>query len=46
LIEDHPALDEAIRFANAAAAVSVTRMGAQPSAPTRKEIDTMLSGSM
>ena len=26
-------------FASAAAAISVTRMGAQPSAPTRKEID-------
>ena len=33
---------EAARFANAAAALSVTRMGAQPSAPTRAEIDAML----
>ena len=32
-------LSDAVRFANAAAAISVTRMGAQPSAPTRKEID-------
>ena len=29
---------EAVRFANAAAAISVTRLGAQPSAPTRTEI--------
>jgi ribokinase len=29
---------QAVRFANAAAAISVTRMGAQPSAPTRREI--------
>jgi len=32
------ALAESVRFANAAAAISVTRMGAQPSAPKRKEI--------
>ena len=32
----------AIRFANAAAALSVTRMGAQPSAPSRKEVEEML----
>jgi len=32
-------LSDAVRFANAAAAISVTRMGAQPSAPTRTEID-------
>jgi ribokinase len=29
----------AVRFAAAASAISVTRMGAQPSAPTRKEIN-------
>ena len=33
------ALPAAVRFANAAAAISVTRLGAQPSAPTRKEIE-------
>ena len=35
----------AVRFANAAAALSVTRLGAQPSAPTRSEIETFLAGS-
>ena len=35
-------LKEALQFASAAAAISVTRMGAQPSAPTRNEIDTFL----
>ena len=33
----------ALRFANAAAAVSVTRMGAQTSAPTRIEVDEFLA---
>jgi ribokinase len=33
---------QALRFANAAAAVSVTRSGAQASAPTRAEADEML----
>lgn len=33
---------EAARFASAAAAISVTRLGAQTSAPTRKEIERML----
>jgi ribokinase len=35
-------LKESLRFASAAAAISVTRMGAQPSAPTRSEIDAFL----
>lgn len=35
-------LDRAVRFANAAAAISVTRMGAQPSAPVRDEIERFL----
>ncbi len=33
---------EAVRFANAAAAISVTRLGAQPSAPQRSEIEALL----
>ena len=37
LAEKRPML-EALRFAQAAAAISVTRAGAQPSAPTRAEI--------
>jgi ribokinase len=41
LSEGEPLLD-AVRFAHAAAAISVTRMGAQPSAPKRREIDAFL----
>jgi len=41
LAEGRP-LMEAVRFANAAAALSVTKMGAQPSAPRRKDIERML----
>ena len=41
LSEGQP-LAEAIRFANAAAALSVTRLGAQPSAPNRQEITHFL----
>ncbi len=35
-------IEEAIRFASAAAAISVTRLGAQPSAPGREEIEEFL----
>jgi ribokinase len=35
-------LPAAVRFANAAAAISVTRLGAQPSAPRRAEIDKLM----
>ena len=41
LAEKRP-LGDAIRFAQAAAAISVTRPGAQPSAPTRAEIEAFL----
>jgi ribokinase len=41
LAEGNP-LSDAVRFANAAAALSVTRLGAQPSAPTRSEIERMI----
>jgi ribokinase len=36
-------LPDAVRFAGAASAISVTRLGAQPSAPTRQEIVSFLS---
>ena len=36
---------EAIRFASAASAITVTRLGAQPSAPSREEIDSFLSSA-
>lgn len=35
-------MEKALRFANAAAAISVTRPGAQASAPSRKEVDQSL----
>ena len=41
LAERRP-LPDALRFAQAAAAISVTRPGAQPSAPTREEILDLL----
>jgi ribokinase len=37
-------LEHALRFANAAAAISVTRPGAQASAPSRREVDAFLEG--
>jgi ribokinase len=36
-------LPDALRFANAAAAISVTRMGAQASIPSRSEVDAFLT---
>ena len=36
-------LDDAIRFAHAAAAISVTRVGAQTSIPTKAEVDAFLA---
>ncbi len=41
LAEGQP-MDEAIPFANAAAAISVTRLGAQASAPSRAEVEALL----
>jgi len=37
-------IGHALRFANAAAAISVTRMGAQASAPARAEVDLLVAG--
>lgn len=37
-------LAQAVRFANAAGALSVTKLGAQPSAPTRSQIQRLLAG--
>jgi ribokinase len=42
LAEGKP-IEEAIPFANAAAAISVTRLGAQASAPGRAEVDALLA---
>jgi ribokinase len=44
LAEGKPLMDAA-RFASAAAAISVTRLGAQTSAPTRQEIERLLARS-
>ncbi len=41
LAEGRPMI-EAVRFGQAAAAISVTRIGAQPSAPSRAEIERLL----
>ena len=41
-LADGADLGDAVRFANAAAALSVTRLGAQPSAPMRGEIEAFL----
>jgi ribokinase len=41
LLEGRPPLDAA-RFANAAAAITVTRLGAQAAVPTRDEIEALL----
>jgi len=45
LAEKRP-LKEAVRFANAAAALSVTKLGAQPSAPVRSEIENLLNSGV
>jgi ribokinase len=43
LSENKP-IQEALKFANAAGALATTRLGAQPSLPTRKELDIFLKG--
>jgi len=39
---EEKSLEDAVRFATAAAAISVTRVGAQPSIPKREEIDAFM----
>lgn len=39
-------MESALRFANAAAAISVTRAGAQTSAPLRAEVELLLAETM
>ena len=38
-IAEGMALEDALKFASKAAAISVTRAGAQPSVPSREEVD-------
>lgn len=45
-LAENKSFDEAIRFANAAAALSVTKLGAQPSAHSRQEIDSYLKNCL
>jgi ribokinase len=45
LVEGQP-LETALRFANAAAAISVTRAGAQTSAPDRKDVELLLASKI
>lgn len=40
---DHAVLEEILRFANATAAISVTRRGAMPSLPLPQEVDAFLN---
>tara|TARA_B100000575_G_C23143524_1_gene666567 strand:+ start:9045 stop:9977 length:933 start_codon:yes stop_codon:yes gene_type:complete len=42
-VAEGKALEDAVEYANAAAAISVTKMGAQPSIPLKKEIEDFLS---
>ena len=41
-LQEGLAVYEAVRFANAAAAISVTRLGAQSSIPDREEVEAFL----
>jgi ribokinase len=42
LAENKP-IQEALRFANGAGALATTKLGAQPSLPLKKDLDTFLS---
>jgi ribokinase len=43
---EHRGIEDALRFANAAAAISVTRPGAQTSAPARAEVESLLADTL
>jgi ribokinase len=45
-LAENKSLEDSIRFANAAGALSVTKLGAQPSAPGRQEIENFLKGQI
>jgi ribokinase len=45
LSEDRP-IQETLKFANGAGALATTKLGAQPSLPSRKELETFLKKSM
>jgi ribokinase len=44
-ILEETSLEHAVRFATAASAISVTRMGAWPSIPKRAEIDAFMEST-
>lgn len=44
-LSEGQSMEQALRFANAAAAISVTRLGAQVSIPTRAEVDSLLASN-
>ncbi|GAB4221589.1 MAG: ribokinase [Spirochaetales bacterium] len=45
-LSEGKSLEDAVRFASAGSAVSVTRLGAQPSAPYRSEIEEFLAARL
>ena len=45
-LAENKSIEDSIRFANAAGALSVTKLGAQPSAPGRQEIENFLKGQI
>jgi ribokinase len=45
-LAEHASLPDACRFAVQTAAMSVTRIGAQPSMPLRDEVDRWMAGAL